>query len=303
MDSFYDHSAARAWLEQYMVSRVQGDGGDKYLTTLRIEQGSVIKYAEPRSLRMVEQVSGGTWEVEVKIPGIICSKTLPPQIRELSVSNDEQVRLLRQFVKLSGLGSPMFEEMAGKIEEIREHFSRAASPGVVLPVEFKGYDGDFAIDAHTRYFTDRRHAPSLKHEELPLGIDPHRFLDVARGANFIYTAENAVEYCQAVVTDGEIRYEAVGPENFEVGDVVEVGACFVGYPAGKDRFVLKVAMRSLCLVNKQFRQDSANERVAFQANQSATASTNPGKRVRQQELVYSGPLLRRRKLTEDAGGN
>ncbi|KAJ2912052.1 hypothetical protein MD484_g8360, partial [Candolleomyces efflorescens] len=336
MDSFYEQDGARAWLEQYIAGRVQSGSSDKYLTTLRLDQLKVIKYGEPRSLRLTEEVEEGIREVEVRIPGIICSKTLPPQQRELcvsvtvllrnslinkgrSVAGDEQVRMLRQYVKLSGLGSSMFEGMGEKIKEIWQAFSNGAGQASILDIVFKAYDGEFAIDAHTRYFTDRRHAPSLKHEDIPTSVDPHRFLDSVRGPNFIYTQENSVEYCEQVEEEGSIRhvymapfhhpglnvprYQAISPEQFQVGDVVEVVAAFVGYPAGRDQYVLKVTMRSLCMVTAQFRQEAAERRHAFHHNASQMSSDKEGKRRRAVEPTYSGPLLRRQKLTSQAVEN
>ncbi|RXW17985.1 hypothetical protein EST38_g7865 [Candolleomyces aberdarensis] len=181
MDSFYDHQAARAWMEQYIMTCVQSESTEQYLTNLRVNSSNVTKHQEPRCLRLTEDVAEGTREVEV---------------RELSVTGDEQIRMLRQFVKLSGLGSPLFEEMSVKIKEVWDAFCKAANPGTISQPVFKAYDGDYAVDAHTRYFTDRRHAPSLKHEEMPVTIDPHRHLDIVRGPNFIYSDENHVEYCQ-----------------------------------------------------------------------------------------------------------
>jgi hypothetical protein len=91
-------------------------------------------------------------------------------------------------------------------------------------VVFKEYDGKCAIDAHTRYFTDRRHAPSLKHEVIPTSIDPHRHLDIARGANFIYTSENVVEYCEQNVVNGGNRCVPSHPvdPNLPIDDTLDM---------------------------------------------------------------------------------
>ncbi|KAJ2917234.1 hypothetical protein MD484_g3161, partial [Candolleomyces efflorescens] len=298
MDSFYEHDDARAWTEQHLTTSVQHPSPFNYLANLRVDTKNVTMHQDPRSLRLTEEIQEGTQEVEVRIPGIICSKSLPPQQRELSSSNPEHVRLLRQFVKLSGLGSVMFEDLAQKMEAVWGAFVLAAAPATVEPLVFKAYDGDYAIDAHTRYFTDRRHAPTLKHGEMPSTIDPHRHLDSIRGANFIYTEENYVEYCERLVSvDGHVSYIPLAPDNFQVGDIVEVGAAFVAYPAGKDNYVLKVAMRSLCLLNNQFRKDATARREAFHHNSSRSSTTSGNKRTRRDSTQLCRPLLKRRLLT------
>lgn len=115
------------------------------------------------------------------------------------------MRKLRQFVKLTGLQSTLFDDTKTNLEEVVSLFATAVSPNHFQAFEFKTWDGDFAVDAHTRYFTDRRHAPNLKHEAIPTDVDPRHYLDVVRGPNFIFCHENRVEYCQKVENGGEIR--------------------------------------------------------------------------------------------------
>jgi hypothetical protein len=99
----------------------------------------------------------------------------------------------------------MFQSLESNIGSVVDAFQRAISPARLAPFGCNVWDGDYAIDAHTRYFTDRRHAPSLRHEGFSNGIDPKRFLDVMRGVNFIHCDENRVEYCKRDDVGGNVR--------------------------------------------------------------------------------------------------
>jgi hypothetical protein len=50
------------------------------------------------------------------------------------------------------------------------------------------------------------------------------------------------------------RYLPVTPDTFQVGDVVEVSVSFVAYPLAKDKYMLKLQMRALCMVNNRYRE-------------------------------------------------
>lgn len=96
----------------------------------------------------------------------------------------------------------MFDGMQANLDTVHAHFQRAIAPASLHPLSFKAWDGEFAINVHMRYFMDRKHAPSIKHELLPRDIDPHHHLDLVQGSNFIYCSDNQVEYCRKQMVEG-----------------------------------------------------------------------------------------------------
>ncbi|KAJ2913597.1 hypothetical protein MD484_g6813, partial [Candolleomyces efflorescens] len=294
MDRFFDSENARKWLDEYILKQVQGPFGDQFLSNLQASACQVSYHTQPRCYRMTTQVGTALSEVEVRIPGIICSKTLPPQLRPLVHAGESNVRKLRQFVKLTGLQGPLFDGMRVNVEEVVALFRTAIAPNRLQAFEFKPWDADFAIDVHTRYFTDRRHAPSLKHEALPSNVDPHHYLDIVRGGNFIFCHENRVEYCRKEENGMEIKYIPVTPAEFSVGDVVEAGVAFVAYPTGANDFVLKIVLRSLSMVNPSFRQEGHLARQALLAEAPLAESSNRGKRQRCTREEPTTPVLLKR---------
>jgi hypothetical protein len=110
--------------------------------------------------------------------------------------------MLRQFVKLTGVGCKAFDDFQDKIDQVFECFTRAKDGQSLKMLEWNPYDGHYAVDAHTRYFTERRHAPSLSHQPFPSDIDPQQVLEEYCGTKYIRTDENIVQYLQKVENDG-----------------------------------------------------------------------------------------------------
>jgi hypothetical protein len=58
------------------------------------------------------------------------------------------------------------------------------------------------------------------------------------------------------MTSRDHRHVRIAPTVFKEGDVVEIWAAFVAYPAGRDEYKLILAICSLVLLTDQFRQVS-----------------------------------------------
>ena len=102
--------------------------------------------------------------------------------------------MLRQHVRLTGLDSQNFLQNRDTLDVVNAMF-RDATPGEPLEVvTYAQYEGDFAMDTHTRYLTERRLAPGVRHIPFPPEIDPHHVLEDARDIHFIRTGDNVVEY-------------------------------------------------------------------------------------------------------------
>ncbi|KAJ2917916.1 hypothetical protein MD484_g2530, partial [Candolleomyces efflorescens] len=235
--------------------------------------------------------AGDTDEVVVKIPGVLCSKTLPPVSPALAVDTDEHVRKLRQFVKLTGFSSTSFDVMEGKILEVVRAFSLAIHPGKLMDVVFNGYDGHRSLDAHTRYFTERRQAPSLTHQPFAVDVDPNQVLEEVRGGKYIHTTENVVQYVSLDESSGsDTRYCRVSPTVFKEGDVVEVWAAFTAFPVSKNDYKLVLSMRMLVLLTSEHRKAAEGRKSeARQVRLQMLRDAKAGKR----ETPSTGSLKRK----------
>jgi hypothetical protein len=82
----------------------------------------------------------------------------------------------------------------------------------VVGGEGKMYEGDLALDFHARYFTDRELVPHEKHIPFDQLVDPAHILEDLRGAGFIHSADNHVEYCvRRNKEDGTVEYDFNSP--------------------------------------------------------------------------------------------
>ncbi|KAJ3503405.1 hypothetical protein NMY22_g18259 [Coprinellus aureogranulatus] len=143
------------------------------------------------------------------------------------------VRLLRQFVRLTGRNSHEFQENESRLHDIEHMFLRAVAENELEGFNQAMYEGDFALDAHARYLTERRLVPSLPHIPFTADIDPLQVLDDARDIHFVRTADNVVEYrVRREDPDGTVRYEPGDPAEFKEGDIVEANITFIAFPLG-----------------------------------------------------------------------
>lgn len=99
-----------------------------------------------------------------------------------------------------------FADFDKKVEDVHGRFKETAAHEVLYP-EFKVFEGDYAIDVHARYFTERRYAPNVRHTPFPEDIDPLHILETLRGADFIHGPDNEVQYLKMVRDESDVaRY-------------------------------------------------------------------------------------------------
>ncbi|RXW14798.1 hypothetical protein EST38_g11060 [Candolleomyces aberdarensis] len=259
MNTFYDTDAARGILNAYLAKCYQDGGSTPFLPLLAAEDVEVDRFSNPDCWRLTSTGDGDVEEVQVRIPGILCRSMLPPITRKLSAKDKSTIRSLRQFVKITGLGSHVYGEIQKKMQEIELIFRNALPEHTPKPMVFHEYKGEYAIDVHCRYFTDRRVAPMMKHEGFLNGVDPEHRLEVARGDDSVHGVENVVQYLQ-VLTDeeGKERYEEVTPSSFKNGDVVEARVAFICYPLYEGGCKIVPTLRSLILLSNQVREVHAS---------------------------------------------
>lgn len=101
---------------------------------------------------------------------------------------------LRQYIRLTGLGSAVFNEYRDAVERIQTMFTHEAGEHNLTRLKECMYEGEYAVDMHTRYLTERRLVEAEKHVPFTQDIDPNNALEEARGGNLIRTTDNVVQY-------------------------------------------------------------------------------------------------------------
>ncbi|RXW16443.1 hypothetical protein EST38_g9411 [Candolleomyces aberdarensis] len=295
MNRFYDAANARLGLNTYLNRSMQESRDSEFLGGLNVQQCTVTMFNEPQCFRMTKRVDAQLEEVVVHVPGILCSKTLPPIERAL-VAKPSHVRNLRQYVKITGLGSLPFDSLCNKIDEVHARFCAELPGQEVAYPEFRPYEGDFALDLHSRYFTERRYAPRLRHQPFNDDVDPYHILEHVRGADFIHAPDNEVQFLKKTY-DGNncARYETLPPKALKEGDLVECSFGFVAYPLGKQGgHKLVLHLRAVSLISAIFREKSESAREAH-----LPPATTKG-RKRDLGSDESAPILKRKYIPTDS---
>ncbi|KAF6758496.1 hypothetical protein DFP72DRAFT_1167358 [Ephemerocybe angulata] len=258
----YNSDEARTRLDSFIQeSRQKGPARGPSVTL--DETTNVVMYTDPPCLRMVKTGDDVHEEVAVTVAGILCDKVLPP-VLSLRSHKFEHVRYLRQFVRLTGLGSNNFQEELSPFTVIESRFRNTVDVTDLQGFDFGVYEGEPCVALHARYLTERRLARSLRHIPFPPEIDPNHALEDARDTKFIRTEDNVVQYARKIVEhDGSIRIETLRPEEFKEGDIVEATGTFVAYPTSEPgEYVLVFVLRALTMLCSSFREASQVKRKA-----------------------------------------
>ncbi|KAF9041179.1 hypothetical protein BJ165DRAFT_1406164 [Panaeolus papilionaceus] len=229
MNTFYNADKAREQLHSFLNRGKQEEGSFPLLSEFCVEETDVME--QYRSHRMVQMKEDDPAEVNVRIPGIMCWKLLPPVSKELRGN----VSRARQQVKVTGLGLPEFDDMNINLQAIYKRFKAWHDDKHVITFEDVPYEGHYSIEAHCRYFTDRRSAPM--EQAIPFGheVDPFHYLESSAPATMIHLQDNEVQYCRKQYgTDGTARYMPLSPQAFHTGDLVELLVSFVSYRVGNE---------------------------------------------------------------------
>ncbi|RXW19495.1 hypothetical protein EST38_g6352 [Candolleomyces aberdarensis] len=269
------------WLNSYIAMCSQQESPVPYIGN--VNETEVQQFKDPGCLRMVAKGSGRSPDDVDEIVYPVRVHHLRSQEALMSSSGaerDEEIRMLRQFVKIIGAGCPAYDEIQQKVQEVYASFQNGNHQGAMKTMDWNQYDGQYAVDSHTRYFTERRHAPSLGHQPFPMDVDPDHVLEELRGTKYIRCEENVVQYLRKVnCLEAGSKYVRISPGLFKEGDIVEIWAAFVAYPAGKNEFKLVLAMRSLVLLTEQFREEGEERReVARRARAEIIATARAGSR-------------------------
>ncbi|KAG2022477.1 hypothetical protein CC2G_000219 [Coprinopsis cinerea AmutBmut pab1-1] len=193
------------------------------LTDFKAKDFDVVFFQQPDAYRVVRKDSNEWIEPNFSIIGILCGKSLPPVVSPRT-RTAKVIRALRQHVRLTGLGCSEFDTVQAAFEDVFKLFADQDHLRTTLqPLTFEPYEGYPALDAHARYFTDRKASPMEKSLPFPLAVDPVGTLESLRGEMFIHGTDNQVEYARKVANGtGGFRLEAFDPSQFRAGDIVQV---------------------------------------------------------------------------------
>ncbi|KAF6751779.1 hypothetical protein DFP72DRAFT_1063883 [Ephemerocybe angulata] len=253
----YDSTEARLRLDSSIQEAAQFEqqGNMKTLAGIMPEEYDVVEFTQPPCLRMVKQSETGHEEATVAVRGILCDKTLPP-IYSLASHKFEHVRYLRQFVRVTGLGSISFNESLTRLGAIENRFREAEGVANLQPFSFGKFEDEECVAMHDRYLTERRFVRELRHIPFTPDIDPNEALEAARGTDFIRVADNVVQYSKRMTKeDGTIFYEPLSPAEFKMGDIVEATGTFIAYPERDEgHYVMVFALRALTMLDSTVRE-------------------------------------------------
>jgi hypothetical protein len=112
---------------------------------------------------------------------------------------------LRQHVCLTGLGADWFDNAVTTLTKIHGIFKDALPANTLHPLEHPYYQGYRSVEAHTRYFTDRRAMPMARNEPFQPLVDPDGTLRRIQPQSLLHASENEVDYVKRRLVEGGER--------------------------------------------------------------------------------------------------
>lgn len=119
--------------------------------------------------------------------------------------NSHICKHIRQAVTLTGLGTKTFGEGVDNIAKAYMRFVTHFPEGRLKHWQPTTFYPHVAIDAHSRYFTERRLAPQEPNITFGPLVDPKGLLASIQGSEFIHGQDNYVEYLELKQKDGNLR--------------------------------------------------------------------------------------------------
>ena len=114
---------------------------------------------------------------------------------------------MRQSVKLTGLGAPLFQDCIGNIQRLSQILSRQVPKGNMDLFQHSNFLEYPALDIGTRYFTSRRDDPVEPSAPFDSSVDPKGILASIVDDKYFYGPDNIVLYLAHKKTqDDPIRW-------------------------------------------------------------------------------------------------
>lgn len=126
--------------------------------------------------------------------------------RPIFQSEIKGLRNIRQHVQVTGGDSMLFGSFKENMKVVYDLFSHELHMGKLEAFDLGMYEGAFAMDSHSRYFTERRLAPQETHTDIPATIDPNGILNSLRTQQFIYGPDNQVDFVYSTKEQEERMY-------------------------------------------------------------------------------------------------
>ena len=101
---------------------------------------------------------------------------------------------MRQSVKMTGLGTPAFQDCIGNIQRLSQILSRQVPEGHMDTFQHSNFLEHPALDIGTRYFTSRKDDPMGPSAPFEDSVDPKGILASMADDKYFYGADNIVLY-------------------------------------------------------------------------------------------------------------
>ncbi|TFK59720.1 hypothetical protein BDN72DRAFT_905595 [Pluteus cervinus] len=264
------------WVEddkEYLHSFVKMSGWENAYT--------LTYNANPASWRLVKQSKKedeeAGEEVIFTLQGVVEGKNLPPVLEDPKVPRSK-AHFLHQSVTLSGLETATFEESLTALQEMYTVFSRQFPEGRLMPwqagTSTLGDGGSITLS--NRYFTKRSEGQQMQSVPFAANVDPKKILTRMLNSSLIHTEENDVQYFMRYGDLGRnFKYSSANPQNFRIGDIVEVQFSLVVYRMRTEHYVLKPMLYSIALLEGKFGNELAKQQLSATPT---SAPTRPLKR-------------------------
>ncbi|KAJ2934233.1 hypothetical protein H1R20_g2861, partial [Candolleomyces eurysporus] len=290
MDEFYSKQNAAKSLEQIIKDRdsalgADSEANDLYLATTKLANCTTRFFNQPRAWRLcIEKGPDSSLEEACfRVQGVLCGKDLPPV-----VLNGAR-KYLRQNVKLTGLGNEDMVRCINQIEAIYLKLSNHFKEGSLEPWQPSMFDGNPALEANARYFTQANHSAAGDIVEFAPYVDASGSLRELMEADYVHTSDNRVDYMEQLIgPDGARMYRAVDPVVFKHGDIVEATVSFAAIPTKNNSAKMHIQLRALLLLDQTERNAAAILRMRrrYQTIDFGATLQQQGQPVLKRRIMY-----------------
>ncbi|KAH6879344.1 hypothetical protein BKA70DRAFT_1345571 [Coprinopsis sp. MPI-PUGE-AT-0042] len=247
MDITYDEALAKTLLDALHEQRAK-DCEAVNIDTAQLDDFSVVASMHPPCYRLVDS-AGGMQEAGFKIQGALYAKELPPVILPSGL-NPGRIMGLRQQVCVTGLGAEWYNEAHTTLTKIHDIFKASLPADTLYPLEFPYYEGHRALEAHTRYFSDRSTMPMARNQPFQPLVDPDGALRAIQPQNLLHATENEVDYVKRRIVEGKETFDIYDPALIKLGDLVEATFTCHCVPTRGGRYKMILGLRAVSLLRE-----------------------------------------------------
>ncbi|TFK60034.1 hypothetical protein BDN72DRAFT_905317 [Pluteus cervinus] len=272
INTIYNIQGAKAALQE---EQKWADDDKEYLhSVIKMPSGwentyTLMHHANPASWRLVKQKKEDdeaeeAEEVIFTLQGVVDGKNLPPILEDPKVPRNK-AHFLQQSITLSGLKTTTFEETLTALQEMYTVISRQFPEGRLLPWQpgptVLGEGGSITLS--NRYFTKRSEGQQMQSTPFSTNIDPKKILTRMLTSSLIHTEENEVQYfMRQADLARNFKYSTGNPQNFRIGDIVEVQFSLVVYHMRTEHYILKPMLYSIALLEGKFGNELAKQQLS-----------------------------------------